>query len=180
MGNIFTRAAITEIMSDENLTPEQRTEKVMSVYGRALDDGYISKTAARTAQETAISNAKADWEKSISTPDPKESDEYKTLKGEYDAYKSMIAAKESEDYKGVKGKFFETVYAMVDRSDGAKTVAEQMKDIRANWSEYFEDDGGSQQEQKRTPQWTQNPGRPGANPTSEEDKLYKQIADAWK
>ena len=28
---------------------------------------------------------------------------------------------------------------MIDRKDGAKPVAEQMKDIRANWAEYFDD-----------------------------------------
>ena len=41
MGNIMTRAAVTKIMADEGLTPEQRTEQIMSLYGRALDDGYI-------------------------------------------------------------------------------------------------------------------------------------------
>ncbi|MBO4468055.1 MAG: hypothetical protein J5766_02010, partial [Clostridia bacterium] len=44
----------------------------------------------------------------------------------------------SEEYKGVKGKFFETVYGMIDRKDGAKPVADQMADIRKNYEEYFE------------------------------------------
>ena len=139
MGNIFTRKALSDIMANEGLTPEQRTEQVMCLYGRALDDGYISKSAAQTAQETALTNAKTEWEKSIKTPDPKESDDYKRLAGEFDAYKTMQSARSSEDYKGVKGKFFETVYGMVDHKDGAKPIAEQMKDIRANWGEYFED-----------------------------------------
>ena len=68
MGNIMTRAALAKIMADEGLTPEQRTEQVMSLYGRALDDGYISKSAAQTAQETALNNAKAEWEKSLEKP----------------------------------------------------------------------------------------------------------------
>lgn len=139
MGNIFTRAAIGKIMSDEGLTPEQRTEQVMSVYGRALDDGYISKAAAQTAQETALTNAKAEWEKGIKVPDPKESDEYKKLASDFDAYRTMQTARGSEEYKGVKGKFFETVYGMIDRKEGAKPVSEQMTDIRKNWGEYFED-----------------------------------------
>ena len=47
MGNIFTRKALNEIMGNEALTPEQRTEQVFGLYGRALDDGYIARAAAR-------------------------------------------------------------------------------------------------------------------------------------
>lgn len=138
MANIFTRKALNEIMSNEGLTPEQRTEQVFSLYGRALDDGYIAKGAAAQAQETALNNAKAEWEKGVKVPDPKESDDYKALQGEFNAYKAMQQARTSEDYKGVKGKFFETVYGMVDRKDGAKPVAEQLADIRKGYEEYFE------------------------------------------
>ena len=137
MANIFTRKALNEIMGNEALTPEQRTEQVFALYGRALDDGYIAKTAAQQAQETALENAKAEWEKGIKTPDPKESDAYKELQGQFDAYKQMQTARTSEDYKGVKPKFFETVYGMVDRGDGAKSVEEQLKGIRESYEEYF-------------------------------------------
>ena len=139
MSNIFTKKALNDIMSNESLTPEQRTEQVFGLYGRALDDGYIAKGAAAQAQETAITNAKAEWEKTVTTPDPKESDAYKALQGQFDDYRAMQTARGSEDFKGVKAKFFEQVYGMVDRKDGAKPVAEQMKDIRANWAEYFDD-----------------------------------------
>lgn len=137
MANIFTRGAIGKIMAEENLTPEQRTEQVFSLYGRALDDGYIAKSAAQAAQETAIENAKAEWEKGFKAPDVKESDEYKALQGEFDAYKTMQAARDSEEFKGVKPKFFQTVYGMIDRGDGAKPVDEQLKGIRENYEEYF-------------------------------------------
>lgn len=137
MGNIMTRAEINKIMADENLTPEQRTEKVMALYGRALDDGYVSKTAAQTAQETALASAKADWEKSITPPDIKASDEYKALQGQFDAYKAMQAARTSEEYKDVKPKFFETVYGMVQRGDGAKPVKDQLTELRGSYEEYF-------------------------------------------
>ena len=137
MPKIFTREALNKIMADENMTPEQRTEAVYGLYGRALDDGYIAKTAAQQAQQTALDNAKADWEKNITKPDPKESDEYKALRGEYDAYKAMQTARTSKDFEGVKPKFFETVYGMIDRADGAKSVEEQLKGIRENFEEYF-------------------------------------------
>jgi hypothetical protein len=137
MGNIFTRKALSEIMGNEGLTPEQRTEQVMGLWGRALDDGYIAKTAAQQAQQTALDNAKAEWEKGVKVPDPKESDAYKTLQGQFDAYKQMQQARTAEDYKDVKPKFFETVYGMIDRADGAKPVKDQLATIRSNYEEYF-------------------------------------------
>jgi len=144
MSNIFTRKALNEIMSNEGLTPEQRTEQVFGLYGRALDDGYIAKGAAAQAQQTALDNAKAEWEKGVKVPDPKESDDYKTLQNQFNDYKAMQQARTSEDYKGVKGKFFETVYGMVDRKDGAKPVAEQLADIRKGYEEYFEPEKSQQ------------------------------------
>ena len=51
MSDIFTRKALNDIMSNEGLTPEQRTEQVFGLYGRALDDGYIGKKAAQQAQQ---------------------------------------------------------------------------------------------------------------------------------
>ena len=137
MGNIFTRKALSDIMANEGLTPEQRTEQVMGLYGRALDDGYVSRSAAQSAQETALANAKAEWEKGIVKPDPKESDEYKALQGEFAAYKTMQQARTSEDFKEVKPKFFETVYGMISRDEGAKPVKDQLAEIRGSYEEYF-------------------------------------------
>ena len=138
MAGIFTRKTISDIMSNDQLTPEERTEQVFSLYGRAIDDGFVTKGAAVAAQQSAIDQAKADWEKNQAKPDPKESDEYKALRGEYDAYRAMQTARGSEEYKGVKGKFFETVYGMIDRADGAKPVSDQLADIRKNYEEYFD------------------------------------------
>ena len=171
MGNIFTRKALGEIMANEALTPEQRTEQVFGLYGRALDDGYIAKTAAQQAQQTALDNAKAEWEKGVKAPDPKESDDYKALQGQFDAYKAMQAARGSKEYEGVKPKFFETVYGMVDRKDGAKPVEEQLKGIRENYEEYFTT---AQQQTKPTF------GAPteGSMPKGETGAV-KGFADAW-
>ena len=140
MPKIFTREALNAIMADEALTADQRTERVFALYGRALDDGYIAKTAAAQAQQTALDKAKEEWEKGVKAPDPKESEDYKKLLGEFGDYKAMQQARASEDYKGVKPKFFETVYGMVDRGDGAKPVDEQLKGIRERYEEYFAPD----------------------------------------
>ena len=171
MGNIFTRKALNEIMANEGLTPDQRTEQIFGLYGRALDDGYIAKGAAQLAQDTALEKAKAEWEKGITVPDPKESDEYKALQGQFDSYKAMQTARGSKEFEGVKPKFFETVYGMVDRNDGAKPIEEQLKGIRENYEEYFE-----------TPQQDKKPsfGAPveGSMPKGETGAV-KGFADAW-
>lgn len=171
MSNIFTRKALNEIMSNEGLTPEQRTEQVFGLYGRALDDGYIAKTAAQQAQETALANAKAEWEKGIVKPNPKESDEYKALLGEFDAYKTMQQARTSADYAEVKPKFFETVYGMIQREDGAKPVKDQLAEIRENYEEYF-----TQAPQNQKP----NFGAPteGSMPKGATGAV-KGLTDAW-
>ena len=171
MADIFTRKALNEIMSNEGLTPEQRTEQVFGLYGRALDDGYIAKRAAQQAQQTALDNAKAEWEKGIKTPDPKESDAYKQLQGQFDAYKQMQTARGSKEYEGVKPKFFETVYGMVERGDGAKSVEEQLKGIREQYEEYF-----TPAEPAKKPQF----GAPveGSMPKGETGAV-KGFTDAW-
>ena len=172
MPNIFTRKALNDIMANEGLTPEQRTEQIFGLYGRALDDGYIAKGAAAQAQETALANARTEWEKGVKTPDPKESDAYKQLAGEFDSYKAMQQARGSKEYEGVKPKFFETVYGMVDRGDGAKPVEEQLKGIRESSEEYFTE--VRQQEKKPTF------GAPteGSMPKGETGAV-KGFADAW-
>ena len=172
MSNIFTRKALNDIMANEGLTPEQRTEQVFGLYGRALDDGYIAKTAAQQAQETALTNAKAEWEKALTTPDPKESDAYKELQGQFDAYKQMQTARSSKEFEGVKGKFFETVYGMVDRKDGAKPVEEQLNSIREQYEEYFE----TPAQQQNKPSF----GAPteGSMPKGETGAV-KGFTDAW-
>ena len=177
MAGIFTRPELAKIMGDNDLTTEEKTDRIFSMYGQAINDGYMTKTAAREAQESAINAAKAEWEKNLQTPDVKESEEYKALQAEYTGYKAEQEARASEDYKGVKGKFFHTVYGMIDHS---KPVSEQMPGIKEAWPEYFEQETSGGEQPKNLPQYSQNPGRAGTNPESEEDKLTKQLLEQWK
>ena len=84
----------------------------------------------------------------------------------------MQQARGSKEYEGVKPKFFETVYGMVDRGDGAKSVEEQLKGIRENYEEYFT----PAQQQKQSPTF----GAPveGSMPKGETGAV-KGFADAW-
>lgn len=137
MATVFSRKAINSIVGDENLTPEEKVERIFAAYGQALDDGYIAKSAAQAAQAAAVEAARADAVKDFKAPDVKESEEYKALAGQFDAYKTMQAARNSSEYANVKPKFFETVYGMVDKAEGAKPVAEQLSEIAGKYEEYF-------------------------------------------
>lgn len=179
MAGIFTRPEIAKILGDENLTADERLDRIMSLRGRDLDEGYVTKSAAKAAQDSAIAQAKSEWEKNLPKPNVKESEEYKNLENEYAGYKAMQEAKGSEDYKDVKGKFFDTVYGMIDRKEGAKPVTEQLADIRKNYEEYFNPQNGGGDAPKNLPQYSKQPGHTGTNPDSEEEKIYKQLSANW-
>ena len=178
MAGIFTRPEIAKILNDESLDADERVNRIMSLRGRDLDEGYITKSAAKAAQDSAIETAKADWEKNQPKPNILESEEYKALQGEYAGYKAMQEARSSDDYKDVKGKFFDTVYGMIDRAEGAKPVAEQLADIRKEYEEYFNPQQ-AEDKPKNLPQYSQQPGHAGTNPDSEEEKIYKQLSANW-
>lgn len=132
MAGIFTRNALDKIMSNAELTPEQRTEQVFSLYGRALDEGYVSKHDAEEAKQAAIEAAKAGVK--IPDPiDPKTTEEYIALQNERD----MLRTIGGDDFAQVKPKFREQVFGMLDRGEKAKPIAEQLNGIAEKYEEYF-------------------------------------------
>lgn len=137
MAGIFTRTEIAKIMANADLTPEERTDQIFSLYGRSLDDGYVTKKAAEAAQKAAIDTAKAEWEKNVPKVNVLETEEYKKLQGEYEGFKAKSTARTSEDFREVKPKFFDRVYDLIDRSDGAKPVNEQLAALKKDFEEYF-------------------------------------------
>ena len=137
MAGIFTRTEIAKILNNGDLTPEERTDQIFSLYGRALDDGYVTKKAAEAAQQAAIKTAQEAWEKDQPKPNVLESEEYKKLQGEYEGYKAKQNARSSDDFKDIKPKFFDRVYDLIDRADGAKPVSEQLAELRKDYEEYF-------------------------------------------
>lgn len=137
MAGIFTRTEIAKILNNGDLTPEERTDQIFSLYGRALDDGYVTKKAADAAQQAAIKTAQEAWEKEQPKPNVLESEEYKKLNSEFEGYKAKQTARASEDFKEVKPKFFDRVYDLIDRADGAKSVSEQLAALKKDYEEYF-------------------------------------------
>ena len=137
MAGIFTRKELTKILSDENLTPEERADSIFSLYGRALDDGYVTKGAAEAAQKAALETAKEAWAKEQKPINVKETPEFVELQKEFDGYKAKQNARNSDEFKDVKAKFFDRVYELIDRADGAKPVNEQLDALRKDYEEYF-------------------------------------------
>ena len=137
MAGIFTRKELTKILGDENLTPEERADQIFSLYGRALDDGYITKGAAEAAQKAALDTAKQAWEKEQKPVNVKEMPEYVDLLNQFNGYKTKQTARTSAEYAEVKPKFFDRVYDLISHEDGAKPVTEQLADLRKDYEEYF-------------------------------------------
>lgn len=108
---IFKRAALKE----QGLTDEQ-IDFVMTESNRSLAANYILKSDAAAG-----------------APDVKTTQEYQQLAAERD----MLRAIGGEDFAGVKPKFREQVFGMLDRSDGAPELAEQLKTIGEKYEEYF-------------------------------------------
>ena len=178
MANIYTRNEVDKIIRNSELTDEQKTEQLFALYGRALDDGYVSKRAAEDAKNQAVEAAKAGFK--VPEPvDPKTTPEYMEIAKERD----MLRAIGGDDFAKVKPKFRETVFGMLDRGEKAAAIADQLSGIKEKYEEYFlptEQPKDETDQPKNTPMFSQNPGRAGTNPDSEEEKLYKQLSDAWK
>lgn len=164
----FGRKPVSDIVGDENLSAEEKVERIFSLYGQALDEGYISKSAAQAAQAAAIEQARQDALKDVAKPNIKESEEYKALQTEYDGYKAMQKARSSEDFSTVKPKFFETVYGMLDHAEGAKPIKDQLTEIQGKYEEYFS--GG---EPERKPSF----GGPtkGSLPSGDKGKSFMDV-----
>ena len=137
MAGIFTRKEIAKILANDELTPEERTDQIFSLYGRALDDGYVTKKAAEAAQSAAIEQAQKAWAESQPKVNVLETEEYKKLQGEFDGYKAKMTARTSDEFKEIKPKFFDRVYDLLDHADGAKPVNEQLAEMRKEYEEYF-------------------------------------------
>ena len=81
----------------------------------------------------------------------------------------MLRAIGGEDFQSVKPKFRETVFGMLDRSEKAPAVSDQLTGIRENYEEYFiPAEAPKDDQRKNTPQYSQNATGDRTNPESDE------------
>ena len=99
----------------------------------------------------------------------KQSEEYLAVVTERD----MLRAIGGDDFASVKPKFREQVFKMIDRSEGAPAVADQLKNIGEKYEEYFTPDT-----HEETPPAKPSFGAPaqGSAPTG---KTTPSFSDYW-
>lgn len=173
MAGIFTRKALADVLNGES-TPEEKVDAIYSLYGRAIDDGYVTKAAANAAKQDAMEQAKAEALQNAPKPNILDSEEYKALQANFDAYKTKQEARTSADYADVKPKFFDAVYDKIDRGENAKPIAEQMQAMRENFAEFFTTKEQPDDKKPGKPQFGENTG--GGQPSGEKGV---SLADAW-
>lgn len=117
---------------------------LMAELNRRLSVNYISKDEAKEQADAAVQAA---LEKAPQAVDPTMTDAYKAVAEERD----MLRALNGSDFVSVKPKFREAVYKQLDKSQGAKPIAEQLNGIRETFEEYFEQT--IQPDQEKTPRF---------------------------
>lgn len=110
----------------QGMTDEQ-IDFVMNESNRSLAANYVLKSEAAAA-----------------APDVKTTQEYQQVAAERD----MLRAIGGEDFAGVKPKFREQVFGMIDRSEGAPALEEQLKTIGEKYEEYFTQQKEAEPEKK--------------------------------
>ena len=173
MAGIFTRKALADVLNGES-TPEEKVDAIYSLYGRAIDDGYVTKAASNAAKQDAMEQAKAEALQNAPKPNILDSEEYKALQANFDAYKTKQEARTSADYADVKPKFFEAVYDKIDRGENAKPLAEQLQAMRENFAEYFTTQDPPDDKKPGKPQFGDDTS--GGQPSGEKGV---SLSDAW-
>ena len=133
MSEVFTREAVGAILGDGALTDADRAERLEGLFRAAVAEGYVEKGAA----QSAVDRAREAFEREHAAPDPRQSDAYRALQGEFDAYRARQEARLSPEFKSVKPKFFDAVYERINRGEGARPLAEQLDALRGEYEEFF-------------------------------------------
>jgi hypothetical protein len=176
MAGIFTRKELSKILGNDELTPEERIDQIYSLYGRSIDDGYVTKNAAQAAQDAAIKTAQDAWKAEQKPINVKETPEYIDLLKEYDGYKTKQTARTSAEYSEVKPKFFDRVFDLIDHADGAKPVTEQLAALKKDYEEYFLSEQKAADPAPKFPQFGAKPE--GSMPKGDEGAIAG-FTNAW-
>jgi hypothetical protein len=111
--------------------PDDQVDAIMAARNQTMNDtlaGYVAKADVQKQIEAAVA--------AVPKPepiDPRTTDEYQALQRERD----MLRAIGGDDFASVKPKFREQVFGMLDRSEKAKPISEQLTGIQEKYEEYF-------------------------------------------
>lgn len=122
----FTRRALAGFGLSED-----QVEKVIALHGTSMSE-FIPKSELQEKVDTAVAEA----QKNAPPPNITESEEYKNLLNEFNAFKRKTETSGDLKKGGVKDKFIDAVFAMLDSE---KPAAEQLSAIREQYEEYFEE-----------------------------------------
>ena len=156
---LFKRADLKE----QGLTDEQ-IEYVMTEGNRSLSANYELKSDIQSRIDAAVAAAKPE------PVDVKTSQEYLDVVSERD----MLRAIGGDDFATVKPKFRETVFKMLDRSEKAPAIADQLKTIGEKYEEYFTPQKDENQQPENKPSFGAE--TKGSAPTG---KTGPSFSDAW-
>ena len=140
-------------------------EWVMAELNRRLAVNYVSRDEAKNQTDAAVQDALKDAPQAV---DPTETDAYKAVAEERDMLRTMSG----DEFASVKPKFRETVYKMIDRSEGAPSTADQLKTVQEMYEEYF--NPAEPAGPAKTPQF--GAGVQGSMPTG---KTTPSFGDYW-
>lgn len=118
--------AFSRAFLKEHGVPEDQIDAIMAERNRTLND-YVPKSDLQAQIDAAVAAAKT------APVDVTTTEEYAKLAAERD----MLRAIGSDDFAAVKPKFREQVFGMLDRSDKAPAIADQLKTIGEKYEEYF-------------------------------------------
>lgn len=153
---------------------EEIADKIMSEYGKAFEN-MIPKSQAEEDSKKALEDFQQKWEKDHPKVEVKDTDAYKDLESKYNDLVfdgQMRSAKVKEKYKDfVKSKIAKD-----------KPFEESIKEIKAEYAEFFESDEPMPEKKGNEPKPTVGgqTQKEGGNEPTEADKLKAEFAKAFK
>ena len=112
----------------QGFTKEQ-IDWIMAEGNRSLAANYTLTSDVQGRIDAAVQSAQAQ----VKPVDPKTTQEYQAIQAERD----MLRAIGGEEFAAVKPKFREQVFGLLDRSEKAPAIADQLKTIGEKYEEYF-------------------------------------------
>lgn len=136
----------------------------MTEGNRSLSANYTLNSDVQSRIDEAVNAAKGE------PVDVKATAEYAELRNERD----MLRAISGDAFAAVKPKFREQVFKMLDRTDGAPTIDDQLRQIGEKYEEYFAPQENQPEEKPKAPSF----GAPaqGSAPTGKQGPTF---GDVW-